>query len=253
MRLLRCVFIESLIIIALLGGAWATPCFSEPVIGSLLKSFNQSFITRSGPNHKNTWTGENTDVLFVEAFPYFIFKSSSWVNELFNKAELIARNGGTVCITGQSWFFAKTLAKRAGVKLSFYGEGELPNLFPTAVRLYLGEELKKATGETSVQAVFNPDTDAPVINPDQTNGMRTLATCQIVMHSNQSTEVRTYPMIVEFDLGKGKVIYSSFNLDPNLSSSSHDGIKKVIRALVAEPLKYARERQAARNQLVELK
>ena len=53
-----------------------------------------------------------------------------------------------------------------------------------------------------------------------------------------NVSLRRYPMAVEFPLGKGKVVYTSFSVEPNISPNSSPEIKTVIRELVAGPLSY---------------
>ncbi|MCL2147280.1 MAG: C10 family peptidase [Synergistaceae bacterium] len=219
---------------------------------------NCSFISKFGNALNTSWNPENTDVLFVESFPYidYVFMYP-WINELVNKAEIVAQNGGTVYITGHSWFFAKTLANRAGMSLNFFGENEPRYWYQSHVLLDLNEDLKNATGLNQAIAVFTPDVHAPVINPLGTgNGIKNLAAGEIYVQTgtplNPMVEIRRYPMAIEFPLGEGKVVYSSFTVEPNISAAAMPEIKKVVHALVSEPLKMAKNKQEAREILKEL-
>jgi uncharacterized protein YjdB len=220
-------------------------------------ALNQSFIARFGNNLNTTWTGENTDVLFVETFPYITYFSIvdrfPWIMELIDKAEIVARNGGIVYVIGEAWPFAQILVARAGGALNFYGANGIRHLSPNRTMLHLNGELAKATGLDRALAVFMPDITAPVIDPNTTGGagMRSLATGEIVAETggilDPDAGVRLFPMVVEFNLGKGKVVYSSFTAAGNLGSTASPEAKKVMRELIAAPLKYANEQRLNRE------
>jgi hypothetical protein len=221
---------------------------------------NQHCTTGFGNALNNSWDGQGTDVLFVETFPYSTFLnmgSFPWINELIDKAENVARNGGIVYIAGESWPFAWTLAIRAGMSLNFYAENAIQPYHSGLTTLRLHPDLAKETGVDSAVAVFFPDVHGPVINPANTGGagMKFLAQGDIVAGAGGvvidpgDVNLRRYPMAVEFPLGKGKVIYTSFSLEPNIHSSSSQEIKTVMREFMARPLRYAQERRTLRNLL----
>ena len=77
-------------------------------------------------------------------------------------------------------------------------------------------------GRVAVQ--FTPDLEAPLMHKSLPDGIRILAMGEVVVLTGSPTspgaERQFFPMAVEFDLGKGKVIYTSFTADPNLSTAA---------------------------------
>ncbi|CAM1378876.1 C10 family peptidase [Fretibacterium fastidiosum] len=223
--------------------------------------FNQWCLSGFGKRLNSRWTGEGTDAFFVDTFPYNTFLSLGagrfpWIGELMTKAEKVAADGGIVFICGESWPFAQRLAARAGKPLGFYSKGAIRHTSPNAVGVDLKGRLAKETGMGRVAVQFTPDLEAPLMYKSLPDGIRILAMGEVVVLTGGPTslgaERQFFPMAVEFDLGKGKVIYTSFTADPNLSVAASPEAKKLMRELVAGPVRYAQERRTTREAAAEL-
>ena len=232
-----------------------------PGEGSADEALNQSLRLAIGKNLNATWDGTGTDAFFVDTFPYNTFLSLGagrfpWISELMTKAEKVAADGGIVFICGESWAFAQRLAARAGKPLGFYSKGAIRHTSPNAVGVDLKGRLAKETGMGRVAVQFTPDLEAPLMYKSLPDGIRILAMGEVVVLTGGPTslgaERQFFPMAVEFDLGKGKVIYTSFTADPNLSAAASPEAKKLMRELVAGPVRYAQERRTTREAAAEL-
>ena len=217
---------------------------------------NQSFVAAFGNRLDTIWDGSGTDALFVDTFPYQDFLSMGadrfpWINRLIDKAQRVAEEGGIVYVVGEAWPFAQRLASRAGAALPILAKGSVRHRYPDVVSMELKGRLREATGLDTATAIFTPDETAPLMDLATLRGARILATSDIVVMTGSAPSIgatiERFPMAVEFDLGEGKVIYSSFTFDPNLSSNARPEMKAVLRELVSEPLRQAQERRAARE------
>lgn len=216
---------------------------------------NQSFVAAFGNRLDTIWDGSGTDALFVDTFPYQDFLSMGagrfpWINRLIDKAQRVAEEGGIVYVVGEAWPFAQRLAARAGGMLPILAKGSVRHRYPDVVSMELKGRLREATGLDTATAIFTPDETAPLMDLATLRGARILATSDIVVMTGSAPSIgatiERFPMAVEFDLGEGKVIYSSFTFDPNLSSNARPEMKAVLRELVSEPLRQAQEKRAAR-------
>lgn len=223
--------------------------------------FNQWCLSGFGKRLNSRWTGEGTDAFFVDTFPYNDLLSLGagrfpWVGELMTKAEKVATDGGIVFICGESWPFAQRLAAKAGKPLGFYSKGAIRHTSPNAVGVDLKGRLAKETGMGRVAVQFTPDLETPLMYKSLSDGIRILAMGEVVVltgsPTNPGAERQFFPMAVEFDLGKGKVIYTSFTADPNLSAAASPEAKRLMHELVAGPVRYAQERRTTREAVAEL-
>jgi len=222
---------------------------------------NQWCLSGFGKRLNSRWTGEGTDAFFVDTFPYNTFLSLGagrfpWIGELMTKAEKVAADGGIVFICGESWPFAQRLAARAGKALGFYSKGAIRHMSPNAVEVDLKGRLAKETGMGRVAVQFTPDLEAPLMYKSLPDGIRILAMGEVSVltggPTNLGAEWQFFPMAVEFDLGKGKVIYTSFTAAPNLSAAASPEAKRLMRELVVGPVRYAQERRTTREAAAEM-
>lgn len=189
---------------------------------------NQSFTLLSPREAGERWlasSAKDVKLVLIESYPYEPEPAQRppWETLLMNKTLTAASHGGTVLICGRAWAFARHLAEYAGVDLSFY---DTPFFERKAVDVLLNPDMARILGKGPMQMLFGSDDG---LLPVAGVGLRVLLEGRI--------GTKHVPLAVEFSLDKGTVIYSAVTVESNLMEGTPPQGRRVVRELLARPLK----------------
>ena len=167
----------------------------------------------ASPNYVgNNWDLTGLKSLYLDSFPYNSYIGQAWYISLCTKIRDFVTEGGTVYLTGDSHSIALYLSSHAGANIQFF---PTQSIYPGAhgTRIIPVGSLKEAIKAEDIGIAYVPyDSGGALLS--NIGSAEMLAQAEVAI--NNPLSLARFPAAVSFNLGRGKVFYSSFPIPSDL-------------------------------------